>query len=201
MSIKSQLQDLPGARVLWSPRRLQTRIHDTVVGLIDSRYHDSTNRLVVVGILNGAEPLFRLVEHIVPALRAHVEFDTIGSQLYADGVRPQGTEPIITKNLDHALAGADVLLVEDILDTGLTLKKITADCRAARARSIRVLVLCRRSNARARRDQRKNFPSDIPVSAIFEYRSARFLVGFGLDYGGRYRDLSYVAAFTPPDNQ
>lgn len=202
MSMLNSVSDLSGARVLWGPAEIRARIRETVVDLVDNRYRLAREPLAVVGVLEGARPLFNEVRTLIPPLigERSVGFDTVGSQLYGNGVRPTANEPVITKVLDHPVVGAHILLVEDIVDTGLTLRRIIADCQAARARSVRVLALCRRTSARALADQRRNLPPGVEIIAIFTYRSERFLVGYGLDLAGRYRSLPFVAAFHPPDD-
>ncbi len=193
--LEVELPDLPGVRVLWDPDQIRNGIRTTLVKMVDTLYPDRTETLALIGVLKGAQPLFDEVFNYMVPLYGNMRSDTVESSLYGDGVVPTKDEPDITKHLEHPVRGANVLLVEDIVDTGKTLKKIVADLFAKGAKTVRVLALCRRTSARALVSQVEHLPEGLEIIAIFELNSEEFVIGFGLDFAGKYRKLPYVAAF------
>jgi hypoxanthine phosphoribosyltransferase len=99
-----------------------------------------------------------------------------------------GGEVRLTKDLDESIVGRDVLIVEDVIDTGLTLGYIAQSLESRRPASLKVCILFDRPRRRL-----VNLPIDY---AGFELPD-RFVVGYGLDWRGRYRNLPYVAVLEP----
>ncbi len=140
--------------------------------------------VVMVAVLKGAAIfLSDLARHI--QLEAH--FDFFGISSYRDRTRNTG-EVKLTKDVDHSLEGKNVILVEDILDTGLTLTYLKDVIAAHKPQMLRVAALLDKPARRV-----------VPVRADyvgFEIPN-EFVVGYGLDYAGRYRNLSDVCILPP----
>ncbi len=139
--------------------------------------------MVIVSLLNGTVMfLGDLIRHLSLPLR----LDFMGVSSYGAGTTPG--ELVFTKELRMDVRGRDVLVVDDILDTGRTLSRVLARLRALRPRRIRVCVLLDKP---ARRVE--------PVRA--DYIGFRipdvFVVGYGLDYAERYRNLPFVGVLHP----
>lgn len=163
--------------ILMDEDRIAGRIGEIATDL-DARYGDAD--LLVVGVLSGA---FMIVADLVRLMSSHVEVDWIGVSSYGDGARSSGTiKP--TKDLTADVAGRNVLLVDDILDTGLTLSWLRSRMRALGAASVESCVLLRKPATPSRRIDAEYVGFDIPDV---------FAVGFGLDHAGRYRNLRCVA--------
>jgi hypoxanthine phosphoribosyltransferase len=139
--------------------------------------------MVIVSLLNGTVMfLGDLIRHLSLPLR----LDFMGVSSYGAGTTPG--ELVFTKELRLDVRGRDVLVVDDILDTGRTLSRVLAKLRALRPRRIRVCVLLDKP---ARRVE--------PIRA--DYVGFRipdvFVVGYGLDYAERYRNLPFVGVLHP----
>ena len=146
---------------------------------------DFANRdLVVVSLLSGTLMfLADLLRHLSLPLR----LDFIGVSSYREGSVPG--ELVFTKELRLDVRGRDVLLVDDILDTGRTLKRVLAKVRPLKPRRIRTCVLLDKP---ARRSERVR--ADYVRFAIPDL----FVVGYGLDFAERYRNLPFIAVLQPP---
>jgi hypoxanthine phosphoribosyltransferase len=137
--------------------------------------------LVLVGVLKGAVFfLSDLMRHIdIPC-----ELDFMAVASYGSATDSSGVVRIL-KDLDAAIEGRDVLIVEDIVDSGLTLSYLM---RSLGARGPRSLEVCALLTKPARRKV------DLPIRYVGFEIPDRFAIGYGLDYGERYRNLPYVAA-------
>ncbi len=137
--------------------------------------------LVVIAILKGA---FMFLADLSRHLEVPVEFDFMAVSSYGDSTKTSGVVRIL-KDLDTDINGRDVLLVEDIVDSGLTLSYLL---RNLEARDPASLELCALLN---KKEKRK-------ISLPVKYEGFQvpdiFLVGYGLDYGQNYRNLPYVAS-------
>ncbi len=134
----------------------------------------------LVCVLKGAVVfLAELMRHIdLP-----VTLDFIAVSSYGDATRTSGEVRII-KDLDESLAGRDVLLVEDILDTGLTLSYLMNNFLSRGVKSLRIVTLLNKPSRRL---------VEVPIAYKgFDIPDA-FVVGFGLDYAQRYRNLPFIA--------
>lgn len=137
--------------------------------------------LTVVGILNGSFVFVSdLIRRIDPAIPLEVDFMAISS--YRDGVTPSAAR--IIKDLDSPIAGKDVLIAEDILDSGATLRWVSALLAARGARSIRVAALLEKANPGRQYDGRLDYVG-------FQIAND-FVIGYGLDYAQRYRNLENI---------
>jgi hypoxanthine phosphoribosyltransferase len=140
--------------------------------------------LLLVGVLKGA---FVFMADISRAIRLPLEFDFMAVSSYGAATQTSGVVRIL-KDLDHEIQGRDVLLVEDIVDSGLTLSYLLKNLRTRRPASLEVCALLQKTGV-------QRAPLDIKYSA-FEIPPV-FVVGYGLDYGERYRNLPFVGTLRP----
>jgi hypoxanthine phosphoribosyltransferase len=120
---------------------------------------------------------------LMRAIDLPVNIDFIAVSSYGKGMNTSG-EVKIVKDLDEPLEGRDILLVEDILDTGLTLNYLMRSFRSRGATSVRIVTLLNKPD-------RRQAEVDVAYQG-FEIPD-KFVVGYGLDYGERYRNLPYIA--------
>jgi hypoxanthine phosphoribosyltransferase len=138
--------------------------------------------LIAVGVLKGS--VFFLAD-LLKRLRVPVAVDFLQTASYGGGGENRG-ELRIRKDLDLSIRGRDVLLVEDIVDTGFTVRTILDLLRYRGARSVRLCALLDKTAAR-----QVEVPIDYRGFAIENV----FVVGYGLDHGERYRNLPYIAVW------
>ncbi|WP_201158718.1 hypoxanthine phosphoribosyltransferase [Rhodobaculum claviforme] len=145
---------------------------------ITAHFHD-TDKLVVVGLLRGS---FIFIADLVRELRLPVEVDFLEASSYGTGM--QSTREVrILKDLSGEIQGRDVLVVEDIVDTGFTLSHVT---QMLRARGPRRLEICALLDKPSRRE--------VPMQATwtgFEIPD-EFVVGYGIDYAQLNRNLPHI---------
>jgi hypoxanthine phosphoribosyltransferase len=137
--------------------------------------------LVLVGVLKGA--VFFLSD-LMRRLEVPVEVDFMAVASYGTATKSSGVVRIL-KDLDAALEGRDVLIVEDIVDSGLTLQYLLRNLSARNPRSLEVCALL------VKPERRK---VDLPIRYVGFEIPNRFAIGYGLDHAERYRNLPYVAA-------
>ena len=140
--------------------------------------------LLLVGVLKGA---FVVMADLARYIRLPLEFDFMAVSSYGAATKTSGVVRIL-KDLDHDLDGLDVLLVEDIVDSGLTLNYLLKNLRGRKPASLEVATLLNKVGL-------QKVPLDIRYVG-FEIPS-EFVVGYGLDYNERYRNLPYVARLKP----
>jgi hypoxanthine phosphoribosyltransferase len=173
---------IPGVeRVLFTEEQIQTRIRE-VASEISRRYEGKTVKLI--GVLKGSVFfLTALARHIeVPVKLDFLAISTFSNKSGAPGVVR------IAKDLDESIEGEDVLLVEDIVDTGFTLRYLLQTLAGHSPNSLSVCTFLDRKSRRI---------VQVPVDhRCFEIPD-RFVVGFGLDYNQLYRNLAYVAVMKP----
>jgi hypoxanthine phosphoribosyltransferase len=139
--------------------------------------------VVIVSLLNGTVMfLADLVRHLSLPLR----LDFIGVSSYGTGT--ESGELVFTKQLRLDVRGRDVLVVDDILDTGKTLKRVLGVLRAHKPRRIKVCVLLEKKARRTEKVRADYVGFQIPDL---------FVVGYGLDYAERYRNLPFVGVLRP----
>ncbi|MEM6797172.1 MAG: hypoxanthine phosphoribosyltransferase [Acidobacteriota bacterium] len=179
-------QPAPGGRpeVLLSSEQIQKRIEVLAEDL--KRDYAESERLVAIGVLSGA--VFFMVDLLrhLPDLPVTVDFFKVSS--YGDGTQPG--EVRILKDIDSSIRGADVLLIEDIVDTGNTLRTILDLLRFRGAKSVR---LCALLDKKARRQ------TEVEIDYCGFEIDDHFVVGYGLDLAGLYRNLPYVGIHRPTD--
>ncbi|RJP31440.1 MAG: hypoxanthine phosphoribosyltransferase [Actinobacteria bacterium] len=135
--------------------------------------------LVMVGVLKGA---FVFLADLAREVDLPLEIDFVAVSSYGVDTESSGVVKIV-KDLDLEITGKDVLLVEDIVDTGLTLKYLTAMLRDRGPASVSICALLNKPDARKVDLEVRYCGFDVP---------AKFVVGYGLDYAERYRQLPYV---------
>lgn len=135
--------------------------------------------ILLVGVLKGAAVF---LADLLRAIEGAVEYDFVAISSYGDGTRSSGVVRIL-KDLDESPVGRHVLIVEDIIDTGLTLQFLLESMRVHRTASVRVCALLDKSARRV-------------VQVPIDYRGFEvpdvFVVGYGMDYAGLYRNLPYI---------
>jgi hypoxanthine phosphoribosyltransferase len=137
--------------------------------------------LVIVGVLKGA--VF-FVSDLMRRLEVPVEVDFMAVASYGSATKSSGVVRIL-KDLDAAIEGRDVLIVEDIVDSGLTLQYLMRNLQGRNPRSLEVCALL------VKPERQK---VDLPARYVGFEIPDRFAVGYGLDHAERYRNLPYVAA-------
>lgn len=140
--------------------------------------------LLLVGVLKGA---VMVMADFARALPMHAPMDWMAVSSYGASTKSSGVVQI-RKDLDTDLHGKHVLIVEDIIDSGLTLSWLLENFESRGAESIEVLALLRKPEAAKVEINSKYVGFDIPVE---------FVVGYGLDYAERYRNLRDVAVLAP----
>jgi hypoxanthine phosphoribosyltransferase len=140
--------------------------------------------LLVVGVLKGA---FVFMADLSRHVRLPMEFDFMAVSSYGAATQTSGVVRIL-KDLDHEILGRHVLLVEDIVDSGLTLSYLLKNLRTRRPASLEVCAFMQKTGV-------QQVPLDIRYR-LFEIPSV-FVVGYGLDYGERFRNLPFVGTLRP----
>ena len=162
----------PGWRVLVERERIAERVAEMGREITAASGPDP---LLVVGILKGA---FVFAADLVRALDVPVTVDFMAVSSYGDATRTSGVVRIV-KDLDQSIEGRDVLIVEDIVDTGLTLKYLERTLRGRGPRRVRVAVLLDKPARRV---------VETPVDFVGFAIPDRFVVGYGLDAGELHRE-------------
>lgn len=164
--------------ILVQPDELQHRVRELGVQISA----DYAGRVpLLIGVLKGA--VFFLAD-LMRNLEVPCEVDFMAVASYGSATKSSGVVRIL-KDLDAAIAGRDVLVVEDIVDSGLTLRYLTRNLLAREPASLEVCTLLRKPAAQSSDPSVRYVGFDIPD---------RFAIGYGLDHDERYRNLGYVAA-------
>ena len=166
----------PRLRVLLSSARIQSRVRE-LGRRISADY--PLGRLHMIGILKGAA--FFMTD-LARAMDRDVTLDFMGISTYGKGKSTSG-EVKVTKDLDASVEGADVLLVEDIVDSGITLSYLLNILEQRKPRSIRIAALLDKPERRQR---------NVEVAYVGFRIPDAFVVGYGLDYAERYRNLDDI---------
>ena len=168
-------------RPLLSEAQIQARIRE-MGAQIDADYPDGT--LYLICILKGA---CYFLSDLSRAIKRDTFIDFMGISSYGKG-RTSSGEVKITKDLDISLEGADVLIVEDIIDSGVTLNYLVSLLQQRKPRSIRIAALLDKPDRRVR-----------PVEATYVGFKIpdEFVVGYGLDFAEKYRNLRDICVLEP----
>lgn len=172
----------PGPDLLIAEERIARRV-EALAARISGDYAE-VDELVVVGVLKGA---FIFLADLTRRLTAPHRVDFIAVSSYADGHRRSG-EVRMVLDLRESIEGRHVLLVEDIVDTGRTLRYLVQQFEARRPASIRTCALTRKKSRNEGELRVDYLGFDIPDV---------WVVGYGLDYAERHRTLPYIAAIDP----
>jgi hypoxanthine phosphoribosyltransferase len=163
----------------------EAEIQDTLQRLGGEITADYAGRdLLLIGVLKGA---FVVMADLARYIRLPVEFDFMAVASYGAATQTSGVVRIL-KDLDHDLEGRDVLLVEDIVDSGLTLNYLLKNLRGRRPASLEVCTLLKKTGIQRVQLDIRYVGFEIPPE---------FVVGYGLDYGERFRNLPYIATLKP----
>jgi hypoxanthine phosphoribosyltransferase len=168
-------------RVLITEREIQ----ETLARLGAEITRDYVGRdLLLVGVLKGA---FVLMADLARHIALPVEFDFMAVASYGASTKTSGVVRIL-KDLDHDIEGRNVLLVEDIVDSGLTLAYVLKNLRGRRPATLEVCALLQKKDI-------QRVPLDIRYRG-FEI-PPDFVVGYGLDFSEKYRNLPYIGTLKP----
>ncbi len=140
--------------------------------------------LLLVGVLKGA---VMFMTDLARALPVPVQLEFMAVSSYGSATSSSGVVRIL-KDLDRDIAGRDVLIVEDIIDSGLTLSWLLKNLESRQPASLAVCTLLRKPDA---------VMVDVPVKYIGFDIPNEFVVGYGLDYAERYRDLPFIGTLDP----
>jgi hypoxanthine phosphoribosyltransferase len=174
----------PNLKVLIDTERLQARVRE--MGQQITRDYAGKN-LHLLGVLKGA---CVFLSDLMRAIDLPLSLDFIGISSYGTATKSSG-EVRITKDLDVSLAGKDVLVVEDIIDTGLTLNYMVNIFRSREVSSLAIAALLDKPERHEIQIDAKYLGFTIPN---------HFVVGYGLDVGEMYRNLPFIAVPENPDN-
>ena len=167
--------------VLFTEDQLLQRIQE-IADQIHEDYPDED--IILIGVLKGA---VMVMADLARAMRRHVEMDWMAVSSYGSGTTSSGVVRIL-KDLDADIAGRNVILVEDVLDTGLTLTWLLKNLSSRKPKSLEVFTLLRKPDAMKVSVEAKYIGFDIPNE---------FVVGYGLDHAQKYRNLRCVGTLAP----
>jgi hypoxanthine phosphoribosyltransferase len=168
-------------RVLYSEEQIAGRLAE-IAEQIDTEY-DGKN-LLLVGVLNGA---VMVMADLSRAMRIHCEMDWMAISSYGSGTQSSGVVRIL-KDLNTDIGNRHVLVVEDIIDTGLTLSYLISNLMSRNPASLEIMTMFRKPEAQKNSVDVAYVGFDIPNE---------FVVGYGLDYDGHYRNLTSVGTLAP----
>ena len=166
------------AEVIITQQQIAARIAE-LAQQIAADYRD--RQLVLVGVLTGS---FVFLSDLMRQLDRPCEVDFLDASSYGNGAVSSG-EVTITKDLNLLLAGKDVLVVEDIVDSGRTVAELVRFIKAAQPVSVKVCTLL---------DKPAHREISVELSYIGFVIPDQFVVGYGLDYAQQFRNLPFVAA-------
>src|SRR5262245_39040425 len=174
------MPELRPSEILLSADQIQKRVE----ALAQEIRADFPDDLHVIAVLKGA---FMFLSDLVRHTPGHVSMDFMAVSSYAKGTTSSG-EVKLLKDLDTTLDGKDVLIVEDIVDTGLTLSYLQDILRARGPRVLRTACLLSKPSRRL---------TDVKVENIGFTIEDHFVVGYGLDYAEQFRNLPYIGVIAP----
>lgn len=169
--------------VLINEEELHARIQE-LADSVSEKYKDSEDDLILVGVLKGA--VFFMTDFArALSIPSQMEFMAVSS--YGNSTSSSGVVRIL-KDLDRDIEGRNVVIVEDIIDSGLTLSWLIRNLKNRKPASLEVVTLLRKPEAIKTHIDLLDVGFDIPNE---------FVIGYGLDYAERYRDLPYVGTLHP----
>jgi hypoxanthine phosphoribosyltransferase len=174
------MAELRPAEILLSEEQIQKRVHEMALEL----RRDYPDDLHVIAVLKGA---FIFLSDLARYIPGHVSLDFMAVSSYAKGTTSSG-EVKMVKDLDFALDGRNVVIVEDIVDTGLTLAYLQQILKKRNPKSLRTACLLSKPSRRK---------IDVTVEYIGFTIEDRFVVGYGLDFEEQYRNLPHIAVLEP----
>jgi hypoxanthine phosphoribosyltransferase len=166
--------------ILLSEEQIQKRVAEMALEL----RRDFPAGLHLIAVLKGAFVFLADLIRRMPGAPGDVSVDFITLASYAGGTSTSGEVRLLT-DLNTAIQGLDVVIVEDIVDSGTTLRYLQEILRARNPRSLATACVLNKPSRRR---------VEVPVEYVGFTIEDRFVVGYGLDYAERYRDLPYIAA-------
>ena len=163
-------------RVIVSEVDLQARIKE-LAAQVDADYEGRD--VLLVGVLKGA---VMAMADLTRAMQRHLEMDWMAVSSYGSGTKSSGVVRIV-KDLDRDITGRNVLIVEDIVDSGLTLSWLKSNLESRGAANVDILAILRKPEAAKVDVAVKYVGFDIPTD---------FVVGYGLDFDEKYRNLPFI---------
>src|SRR5690625_1513947 len=139
---------------------------------------------LLVGVLKGATPFMADLSRCIDT---HVEMDFMDVSSYGSGTRSSG-EVRILKDLDAKVEGRDLIIVEDIIDSGLTVSYLVDLFKYRKANSVKIVTLLDKPGGRSAKIKADIIGFEVPNA---------FVVGYGLDYNEKYRNLPYIGVLKP----
>jgi len=167
--------------ILFSEKQIQDRLAELAVEI--ERDYEGKD-ILLVGVLRGA---VMVMADLARHFGRHVEMDWMAISSYGSGTKSSGVVRIL-KDLDTDISGRDVLVVEDIIDTGLTLSWLVSNLSSRGPASVEICTLLRKPEAQRMAVEVRYVGFDIPNE---------FVVGYGLDYSERYRNLRSIGTLAP----
>jgi hypoxanthine phosphoribosyltransferase len=167
--------------VLYTEQQIQDRLGE-MAKQIEADYEGKD--ILLVGVLKGA---VMVMADLARHFGRHVEMDWMAVSSYGSGTKSSGVVRIL-KDLDTDISGRHVLVVEDIIDTGLTLSWLISNLKSRNPASVEICTLLRKPEAQRMSVDVRYVGYDIPNA---------FVVGYGLDYAERYRNLRCIGTLAP----
>ncbi|PLR78922.1 hypoxanthine phosphoribosyltransferase [Bacillus sp. V3-13] len=168
-------------KILISEEEIQEKIKDLAVELT-AEYQDRFP--LAIGVLKGALPF---MGDLLKRIDTYLEMDFMDVSSYGNAMVSSG-EVKILKDLDTSVEGRDILIIEDIIDSGLTLSYLVELFRYRKAKSIKIVTLLDKPSGRK---------ADISADYVGFIVPDEFVVGYGLDYAEKYRNLPYIGVLKP----
>lgn len=169
------------SRILFTEAQIVAKIGE-LANRLDIDYADKDP--LIVGVLRGA---VMIMADLSRAMRTNVEMDWMAISSYGSGTKSSGVVRIL-KDLDTDITGRHVVLVDEIVDTGLTLSWLVSNLASRNPASLEICTLLRKPDAQQMDVDVKYVGWDIPNE---------FVVGYGLDYQERYRNLRDIGVLSP----
>lgn len=168
-------------KVLVSEEEIQEKIKELAAQLSEE-YHDRFP--LAIGVLKGAMPF---MGDLLKRMDCYLEMDFMDVSSYGTGLVSSG-EVKILKDLDTSVEGRDILIIEDIIDSGLTLSYLVNLFKYRKAKTIKIVTLLDKPTGRK---------SDVQADYVGFIVPDEFVVGYGLDYLEKYRNLPYIGVLKP----
>ena len=169
------------SNVLFTKEQIAQKVRE-LAQQIDRDYHGRD--VLLVGVLKGA---VMVMADLMRELEGQYPMDWMAVSSYGSGTKSSGVVRIL-KDLDTDLHGKDVLIVEDVIDSGLTLSWLRTNLESRGTRSVEICTLLRKPDAMKTSVDVRYVGWDIPNE---------FVVGYGLDYAEKYRNLDFVGTLAP----
>ena len=181
MAVPAEARAEGVARVLISERDLRHEIQ-VIAHELDKEYAD--DRPLMIGVLKGA---VAFMADVLKAMTIPVEIDFMAVSSYGSSTQSSGVVRIL-KDLDQEIEGRRIIIIEDIVDSGLTLQYLLDLLQRRNPRDIRVVALLKKNKPDA---------AEVHVDRVAFEIPDEFVVGYGLDFAEIYRNLPYVAVLDP----